>query len=79
MNFKIDTLVRFDGTEEQFQNLVADIGQILVDWGLGNTDDGEVSSLIVVNNFDVESEEEFENWLQDRVNEGAFLALPVEG
>lgn len=77
MNLKIDTLVMFEGTEDEMQNFIADFGQLLVEWGYGNTDD-EIKSLIVVQDFQFKSEEGIENWLNDQKEKGAFIALPME-
>ncbi len=77
MNLKIETLVMFEGTEDEMQNFLADFGQLLVEWGYGNTDD-EVKSIIVVNDFTFKSEEGIENWLMQQQEKGAFIALPME-
>lgn len=80
MNVKITTILSFDGSEDELENFVADLGEVIIEWGYGNNpeDEHELKSLVLVENFDLNTEEEYEQWLEERVNSGAFLALPVE-
>lgn len=81
MNVKITTVLSFDGSEDELENLVADLGEVIISWGYGNKteDDSDLKSLVLIENFDFGTEEEYELWLEERVNSGAFIALPVEG
>lgn len=80
MNVKITTVLKFEGSEDELEQFVADIGEIIVEWGYGNTtdEDSDLKSLVLINNFNLETEEEYEEWLEEQINEGAFVALPVE-
>ncbi len=77
MNLKIDTLIRFEGTQEEMFDLVADFGKLLADWNLANLEDGEVQSIVCVNTVDFADEEEVSDWLQEQADSGAFIALPI--
>ena len=79
MSVKITTVVSFNGTEEELEQLVADLGEVIVDWGYGNNTESysDLKSLILLENFDLETEEDYELWLEEQINKGAFIALPV--
>jgi len=79
MNLKIDVLLNFTGSEEELDNFIADIGEVLIEWGYGNHEDGEAKSLLIVNDFSLETEQDYNDWLEIQQENGAFFALPVEG
>ena len=77
MNLKIEILVNFEEDEEQLDRFIADLGRVIVEWNLGNNMDEDIKSVLAVTNFKFDTSEEYEEWLQEQVDEGAFLALPV--
>lgn len=77
MNLKIEILVNFEEDEEQLDRFIADLGRVIVEWNLGNDMDEDIKSVLAVTNFKFDTSEEYEEWLQEQVDEGAFLALPV--
>ena len=59
-------------------DLVADFGQVLVEWGLASSEEGgDAKSIICVNTVDFETEDEVSEWLQEQANNGAYLAVPI--
>ncbi len=77
MNLKINTLIKFDGSQEELENLVADFGRVLVEWNLANVEDGEAQSIICVNTIEFDDEDDVSDWLQEQADEGAYLVLPI--
>lgn len=78
MAIRVEIILDWEPTEPVLENLVADLGSVILDWGFGNDKDSEdVSSLIVVNDFDLDSEEAYEEYLEEKVEAGSFIALPL--
>lgn len=77
MNFKIDVLLNFDGDADELEELVADIGEVIVRRGYGNELNEGLKSVMIVNDFVLDEESEYEDWLQEQIDNGAFAALPV--
>jgi len=75
MNLKISLFLAYNGDRTEIESIIADIADVLMDYGLGNSNDPESSlnSLIILQQL---QEETFD--LETEMTESLMVIMPVK-